>query len=82
MYWKCSRWAANMQAKYKGFSILLNQHSPNQIHVWCYAHILNLVIADTTGGVLASASLFTLLNKIAMYIREKRVTTYATNDCQ
>ena len=30
--------AANMQAKYKGFSNLLNQHSPNQIHVWCYAH--------------------------------------------
>ena len=38
--------------------------------VWCYAHILNLVIAYTTGGVLASASLISLLNKIAVFIRE------------
>lgn len=63
--------ASNMQGQYNGFSALLNQKSPpNQLHVWCYAHILNLVLSDTTECVLASGSLFTLLNNIAIFIRE------------
>jgi len=36
--------AANMQ----GQSTLLSEHSPNQVHIWCYAHLLNLVLAETT----------------------------------
>ena len=58
--------AANIQAKSKSFLYLLHQHSLNQIHVGCNARILNLVIADTTGWVLASASLFTFLNMIVV----------------
>ena len=61
--------AANMQGPYKGFCTFLSEQSPNQINVWCYAHILNLV-ADTTGSVLQSASLFALLNNVAVFIRE------------
>ena len=59
-----------MKRHYKGFSALLSIHSPNQLHVWCYAHVLNLVLADTTQKVIASATLFTLLNDIAVFIRE------------
>ena len=62
--------AANMQGQYRGFSTLLSEQSPNQIHVWCYAHLLNLVLADTTGSVVESASLFSLLNDIAVFLRE------------
>lgn len=62
--------AANMQGQYNGFSALLSSHSPNQVHVWCYAHILNLVMGDTTGVVIESASLFSLLNDLAVFIRE------------
>ncbi len=62
--------AANMQGQYNGFSALLFSHSPNQVHVWCYAHILNLVMGDTTGVVIESASLFSLLNDLAVFIRE------------
>ncbi|MBN3275714.1 ZMYM1 protein, partial [Polyodon spathula] len=40
--------AANMQGQYKGFSAWLSTESPDQIHVWCYAHVLSLVLADTT----------------------------------
>lgn len=54
--------AANIQGPYKGFSAFL---SPTQIHVWCYAHVLNLVLADTTGSVIESAYLFSLLNDVA-----------------
>lgn len=62
--------AANMQGEYRGFSALLSDHAPGQVHVWCYAHILNLVLADTTGVVIESASLFSLLNDIAVFLRE------------
>lgn len=36
--------AANMQGKYKGFSTLLSAESPQHVHTWCYAHVLNLVL--------------------------------------
>ncbi len=61
---------ANMQGQFRGFSTLLSEHSPNQVHIWCYSHLLNLVLADTTGSVVESASLFSLLNDIAVFLRE------------
>ena len=62
--------ASNMQGQYKGFSALLSEKCPTQIHVWCYSHILNLVLTDTTQCVLASGSLFSLMNHIAVFFRE------------
>lgn len=57
-----------MQGKCRGFSALLSTHSPNQVHVRCYVHVLNLVLADTTQVVLSRATLFSLLNDIAVFI--------------
>lgn len=70
--------AANMQGQYNGFSSWLSTESPGQIHIWCYAHILNLVLADTTKVVVESASLFSLLNDIAVFIRDsyQRMNTW------
>nr|XP_054590119.1 52 kDa repressor of the inhibitor of the protein kinase-like [Nothobranchius furzeri] len=62
--------ASNMQGQYKGFSALMAAQSPTHVHVWCYAHILNLVLADTTQSVIESGSLFNLLNDIAVFIKE------------
>lgn len=62
--------AANMQGKYNGFSTLLSKEAPMQIHVWCHAHVLNLVLAEATSTVVASVSLFALLNDIAVFFRE------------
>ncbi|CAI5660952.1 unnamed protein product [Oreochromis niloticus] len=62
--------ASNMQGQYKGFPALMTAQSPTHVHVWCYAHILNLVIADTTQSVIESGSLFNLLNDIAVFIKE------------
>src|SRR4029434_1789308 len=56
-----------MQGQYKGFSALLSEKCPTQIRVWCYSHILNLVLSDTTQCVLASGSLFYLMNNIAVF---------------
>ncbi len=73
--------AANMQGQYKGFSALLTGASPNQVHIWCYSHVLNLVLADTIGVVVASESLFSLLNDIAVFICDsyKRMKLWEEN---
>lgn len=62
--------ASNMRGQYKGFSTWLNKESPDQIHVWCYAHVLNLVMIDTSNVSCESTSLFGLLNSIAVFVRE------------
>lgn len=31
--------------------------SPGQIHVWCYASVLNLVVTDATSSVIEGYSL-------------------------
>ena len=62
--------AANMQGRYRGFSSLLSSQSSHHVHVWCYSHVLNLVLSDTTEIVIESGSLFHLLNDIAVFIRE------------
>ncbi|KAK0154533.1 Zinc finger MYM-type protein 1 [Merluccius polli] len=61
---------ANMQGQYKGFSTLLSSESPNQVHIWCYAHVLNLVLGDTTGVVIESASIFSIVNDVAVFIKD------------
>jgi hypothetical protein len=38
--------AANMQGQYRGFSAKLSETGATHLHVWCYAHVLNLVICD------------------------------------
>ncbi len=61
--------ASNMQGKYRGFSTLLSSKAPNHVHVWCYAHVLNLVLADTTEEAISSESLFSLVNDVAVFFR-------------
>lgn len=59
--------ASNMQGQYRGFSALMADKYPTHQHVWCYAHVLNLVLSDTTHSVIESGSLFDLLNDIAVF---------------
>ncbi|KAL4091299.1 hypothetical protein QTP88_026006 [Uroleucon formosanum] len=62
--------AANMQGQFNGFSAWLEKSTPNQVHVWCYSHILNLVIIDSTKSPLKAAALFVTLNDLANYFKE------------
>ena len=38
--------ASNMQGQYSGFSKHLSTVCPDQLHVWYYGHVLNLVICE------------------------------------
>jgi len=60
--------AANMQGEYQGFSSQLSQVAAKQIHVWFYAHVLNLVVGDVT--IVQFITLFGLLNGCAVFIKE------------
>jgi hypothetical protein len=62
--------AANMQGQYNGFTTWLSKGSPKQILVWCYAHVLNLVIGEVTKLTFPVISLFGLINKVAVFMQE------------
>ena len=62
--------ASNMQGQYNGFNAWLNTVSPGQIHVWCYAHVLNLVMGDITKKAVEVVTLFGVLNTCAVFLRE------------
>uniref|UniRef100_A0A336MY63 CSON006218 protein n=1 Tax=Culicoides sonorensis TaxID=179676 RepID=A0A336MY63_CULSO len=62
--------AANMNGAYNGFSAFMLKENPNQLHIWCYAHILNLVLVDCTNLVIPSFTLFNLLNDVAVFIKD------------
>ena len=61
---------ANMKGVYNGFSTKLNDITLTQTHIWCYAHVLNLVISDATNKILQGVSLFGLLNGCAVFLKE------------
>lgn len=70
--------AASMQGIYSGLQILIKKENPNDIYVWCFAHLLNLVVVDTCnccevtthffGEVQALVSLFWARNRTATFI--------------
>ena len=40
---------------------------PSHIHTWCYAHILNLVISDSSNVSVAAFSLFGLITELGTF---------------
>ena len=61
--------ASNMQGVYKGFSSLLTKELSTHVHMWCFGHILNLVMGDVTGSVVQTITLFSVLNDLAIFLK-------------
>jgi len=59
-----------MQGVFNGFSTKLSNITLTLTHVWCYAHVLNLVICNITNTILQGVSLFRLLNGCAVFLKE------------
>ena len=73
--------AANMPGQYCGVQARISEVADNHVHVWCYAHTLNLVLGDTTSSTVPSMSLFSLLNSTATFVRGSHKNTNAWTDC-
>lgn len=72
--------AASMQGQYNGFSSWLGK--AGQMHVVCYSHVLNLVISDVTKTPISAATMFSLMNSLAVFFKEshKRMNVWMTNN--
>jgi len=61
--------AANMMGKHNGLKAHLQKHIPNAVFTHCQAHVLNLVIVDTTKYCLDVQNLFSLLQNTSVFIK-------------
>ena len=74
--------AANMQGEYNDFSANMQNLNSDHVHIWCYSHILNLVLCDILNANLKAASLFSLLNSISSFFKEsyQRMNIWESNN--
>lgn len=70
--------AANMCGQYKGVSAKLSEIIANHVHTWCYAHVLNLVISDTTQCLTLCVSFFSCVQEAYVFFKDsyKRFAVY------
>ena len=59
-----------MSVQYNGYTAFVEKESSGHIHIWCCAHVLNLVFCDVTTTNHASISLFGLVQKVGVFFRE------------
>ena len=62
--------AANLSGQYNGVQAKVKEVASMYVHVWCYAHTLDLVLGETTSSNTPAMSLFALLNSVASFFRD------------
>lgn len=62
--------AANMKGCYNGLKAHLEKETPNIIYTHCMAHVLNLVVADSTINCIQTENLFGLVEETACFISQ------------
>ncbi|CAI6376308.1 unnamed protein product [Macrosiphum euphorbiae] len=62
--------AANMKGTYNGLQSHLKNSNPNIIYTHCMAHVLNLVICDSTKTCLEAENLFGLVEQFAVFLSD------------
>lgn len=62
--------AANMSGEYNGLQAHIKNNTSYSVYTWCYAHVLNLVVCDTTESSVNCKNLFGLLNRTANFLSE------------
>ena len=59
-----------MSGVYSGLQALMKAARPSHIHIWCYAHVLNLVISDASSVCVAAISLFGLITELCRFFND------------
>lgn len=70
--------AAKMSGQYNGVTSKLSKVIANHVHTWCYVHVLNLVLSDTTQCLTPCMSFFNLVQEVYVFFKEsyKRMVVY------
>lgn len=68
--------AANMSGQYNGITAKLPEVIANHVHTWRYAHVLNLILSDTTQCFTPCMPFFNLVQEAYVFFKEsyKRLT--------
>ncbi|XP_025422905.1 zinc finger MYM-type protein 1-like [Sipha flava] len=66
--------AASMQGQYFGPRSYVQEKNPNAIYIWCFAHILNLVVVDTCDKYSNIRNFFGDVQQLITYMRAKKRT--------
>ncbi|XP_060836128.1 uncharacterized protein LOC132918716 [Rhopalosiphum padi] len=62
--------AANMSGSYNGLQAHLKTVAPESIYTHCHAHVLNLIVTDSTSCCKSAQDLFNLLQKTAVFFSD------------
>lgn len=66
--------AASMQGQYSGVRTLVQQHNPRAIYVWCFSHVLNLVVVDTCDSCKETQNFFGTVQSLKEFMRARKPT--------
>lgn len=66
--------AACMQGQYSGVRSCIQDKNPQAIYIWCFSHILNLVIVDTCDKSTSIRNLFVELQSVISFMRARKRT--------
>lgn len=81
MYAQSYGGAASMQGQYSGLKTLIQQQNHKAIYIWCFAHLLNLVVLDTADSSLHTRQFLGDLQSLITFMRARKRTTEFV-DCQ
>ncbi|XP_047132607.1 uncharacterized protein LOC124811291 [Hydra vulgaris] len=70
--------ASSYHGQYNGLQQKITEAADHHVHIWCYAHVLNLVVKEATSCCIQAVSFFTLLQNVSTFIKVsyKRMATW------
>lgn len=71
--------AAAMQGQYSGLRSLIQQQCPRAKCIWCYVHVINLVIVDMCDSYLDTRNFFEEIQALVEYYETRKCTAFFVN---
>ncbi|XP_008179998.1 zinc finger MYM-type protein 1-like [Acyrthosiphon pisum] len=71
--------ASSMQGQYSGVRAYIQGKNPRAIYVWCFSHILNLVVVDTCDTSKTMRNFFGDLQSLIAFLRARKRTAIFLN---
>lgn len=68
-----------MQGAIKGMRTSIQNDNPNALHVWCFAHCLNLVVCDSCQANIQVQDFFEIIGSLVTFIGARKRTAIYVN---